>query len=303
MLTTRLSGICPIIAAPFTESGLPDTDSLKNLLSVLAKGGCSALTLFGIAGEYYKLSDAEQDMFARITADECHRLGVPSIMSVTKHSTYCAVEQAKKLEATGADCLMFLPPFFLKPSGDELYRHMLTVCRSVSLPIMVQYAPEQTGVAIAPSVFRRLSEEAPNVQYYKIECKPSGKYITSMLDGASDKYSVFVGNAGYQMIEALDRGATGLMPGCSMYDVYLKAYRAYQNGEREECRRIHNALLGILNHIRQNVEMIIYYEKKILKRRGIIASDYCREPSFGTDEVFDRIFDEYYETIVPFFEK
>ena len=48
-----LKGICPIIAAPFTNSGELDLDSLKNLLRVLARGGCDALTLFGIAGEYY----------------------------------------------------------------------------------------------------------------------------------------------------------------------------------------------------------------------------------------------------------
>ena len=45
-----LKGICPIIAAPFTNSGELDLDSLKNLLRVLARGGCDALTLFGIAG-------------------------------------------------------------------------------------------------------------------------------------------------------------------------------------------------------------------------------------------------------------
>lgn len=303
MYDKELRGICPIIATPFTKTGMIDTDSMKNLISVLADGGCNALTLFGIAGEYYKLSDAEQDMMAELTADECRKHSVPSIMSVTKHSTICAVEQAKKLEAVGADCLMLLPPFFLKPSGEQLYEHMLSVCRAVNIPVMIQYAPEQTGVSIAPSVFERLSSEARNAVYYKIECKPAGGYISKMLDGNNKDLRIFVGNAGYQMIEALDRGAAGLMPGCSMFDVYIKAYNAYMSGERGECRRIHSALLEILNHIRQNVEMIICYEKRILARRGIIETDFCREPSFGTDSYFDSLFDEYYDMISEFFTK
>ena len=45
-----IRGICPIIATPFTERGEVDYESLTNLLRVLAKGGCNALTLFGIAG-------------------------------------------------------------------------------------------------------------------------------------------------------------------------------------------------------------------------------------------------------------
>ena len=303
MKNIELSGICPIIATPFSRSGEVDFDSMKNLLRFLASEGCGALTLFGIAGEYYKLSDDEQDKMALLTADECKAAGIPSIMSVTKHSTACAIEQAKKLEALGADCLMLLPPFFLKPSGDQLYEHMLKVCRSVDIPVMIQYAPEQTGVAIAPSVFERLSSEAPNARYYKIECKPAGKYITSMLEGKNKDLRIFVGNAGYQMIEALDRGAVGLMPGCSMADVYKLAYDAYMSGDRAGCKRIHSALLEILNHIRQNVEMIIFYEKRILMRRGVIETDFCREPSFSADRYFDSLFDEYYEMISRYFTK
>lgn len=302
MKNIEISGVCPIIAAPFTESGEVDFDSLKNLIKKLAGFGAGALTLFGIAGEYYKLSDAEQDKMALVTADECRKAGVPSIMSVTKHSTICAVEQAKKLEASGADCLMLLPPFFLKPAGEELYKHMLAVCRAVDIPVMIQYAPEQTGVAIAPSVFEKLTAEAPNARYYKIECKPAGKYITSMISSGIPA-KIFVGNAGFQMIEALDRGAVGLMPGCSMTDVYIKAYDAYKRGDRDEAKRIHTALLEILNHIRQNVEMIIFFEKKILKRRGFIESDYCRAPSFSSDKYFDSMFDEYYSMISRYFVK
>ncbi len=301
MKDPNLKGICPIIATPFTDGGAVDYDSLKNLIVALSAGGCHALTLFGIAGEYYKLTDEEQDRMARLTADECRRLGTPSIMSVTKHSTEVAVEYAKKLEAIGADCLMLLPPFFLKPAGEELYQHMLRVCRAVDIPVMIQYAPEQTGVAIAPSVFERLSAEAPNAVYYKIECKPSGKYVSTMLAGENKNLKIFVGNAGYQMIEAFDRGAVGLMPGCSMYDVYLKAYNAYMAGDRAEAKRLHAALLEILNHIRQNVEMIIYFEKQILKRRGLIESGFCRVPSFSSDRYFDALFDEYYEMISQYF--
>ena len=56
----------------------------------------------------------------------------------------------------------------------------------------------------------------------------------------------------------------------------------------------HNKLLPMLNHIRQNVEQIISFEKRILQRKGIIKTDYCRKPSYNTDEYFDKLFDEFY---------
>ena len=60
---------------------------------------------------------------------------------------------------------------------------------------------------------------------------------------------------------------------------------------------LHDKLNSLLNHIRQNVEMIIHFEKIILKRRGLIECDYCRAPGFRSDPVYDRLFDDLYKMI------
>ena len=172
---------------------------------------------------------------------------------------------------------------------------MKAIAQAVKIPIMAQYAPEQTGVAIPPETFCNLEKECPNMIYYKIECKPAGPYVTNLMKLTNGAMKIFVGNAGFQLIECMDRGAIGAMPGCSMYDVYLDIYNNYVNGDREKAIEIHNKLLPMLNHIRQNVEQIISFEKRILKRRGIIETAYCRKPSYDTDEYFDKLFDEFYK--------
>ena len=300
-MTNDIKGICPIIATPFTANGDVDYDSMQNLLRVLAAGGCHGLTLFGIAGEYYKLSAEEMEKMAELTVCECRKAGVPSIISVTDHATEVAVKKAKYFQELGADCLMLLPPFFLKPGAAAIKEHLRAVGEAVNIPIIVQYAPEQTGVAIAPSIFTELSKEVPALKHFKIECKPPGAYISSILEDLNEGSNVFVGNAGFQLIENMDRGATGAMPGCSMYDLYLKVYNAMLDKDRKEAYRVHNIILTMLNHIRQNVEMIILYEKRILQRRGIIETSYCRKPSFTPDPVFETIFDELYEVTSPHF--
>lgn len=292
-----IKGICPIVATPFTPQGEVDRDSLRSLLRGLIAEGCHALTMFGIASEYYKLSDAERLMMARIAVEECRRAGVPSILSVTQHATEIAVREALSWEATGADCLMLLPPFFLKPSAAAVYQHILAVGKAVRLPVMLQYAPEQTGVAIGPELLSRLNAESPNISLFKIECKPPGAYITRLL-GLCESARVFTGNAGFQMIETLDRGAIGIMPGCSLSRVYLAIYDAYIIGRRDEAVRLHNLLLPLLNHIRQDVEMIIHYEKKILAMSGKIEHDYCRRPGFTPDQTHDLLFEEYYRSLM-----
>lgn len=290
-----IKGICPIIATPFTDDGDVDYKDLEKLVKHLIKGGCHAVTLFGIAGEYYKLSDDERKKMVEVTVKAAKEVGGKTIISVTDHATEVAVKTAKFFEEAGADCLMLLPPFFLKPGAGYLYEHMKAIGKAVSIPIMAQYAPEQTGVAIAPEVFVNLQKECPNIIYYKIECKPAGPYVTNLMNLTGGKMKIFVGNAGFQIIECMDRGAIGAMPGCSMYDVYLDIYNNYVNGNRTEAIEIHNKLLPMLNHIRQNVEQIISFEKRILKKRGIIKSNYCRKPSYNTDVYFDKLFDEFYD--------
>lgn len=291
----EIKGICPIIAAPFTDCGEVDYKSLENLVKHLIKGGCGAVTLFGIAGEYYKLTDEERRKMVEVTVKSAKEAGGKTIISVTDHATEVAVKTAKFFEESGADCLMMLPPFFLKPGAKYLYEHMKAIGNAVNIPVMAQYAPEQTGVAITPDTFVKLQKECPNIIYYKIECKPAGPYVTNLMKLTDGNMKIFVGNAGFQIIECMDRGAIGAMPGCSMYDVYLDIYNRYVKGDREGAIEIHNSLLPMLNHIRQNVEQIISFEKRILKRRGIIDTDYCRKPSYDTDFYFDKLFDEFYE--------
>ena len=55
------------------------------------------------------------------------------------------------------------------------------------------------------------------------------------------------------------------MPGCSIYDVYIDIYNSYINGDREKAIEIHNFILSMLNHIRQNSRMYRYKQKNTKK--------------------------------------
>ncbi len=56
-MSKRLAGIIPIMAAPFTKAGALDEDGFQALVRHLLSVGVNGLTLFGIATEFYKLSD------------------------------------------------------------------------------------------------------------------------------------------------------------------------------------------------------------------------------------------------------
>jgi 4-hydroxy-tetrahydrodipicolinate synthase len=298
----QIKGILPIAPAVFDENGECDYAGYVSCCKAMLRGGAHGLALFGIAGEYYKMDRDEEEKLIDLTVEVCHRNNAPVIISNTRHATEVAVKWAKRIEAAGADCMMVLPPFFLKPGAAELTRHIEALCDAVSIPIMLQYAPEQTGVAITPEVLAGIGRRHPNLRFYKIECKPPGAYISrllELLEGTDGE--VFIGNAGFQMIEGFRRGAVGVMPGPSMFDVYRKIYDHIQAGETDAAFAIHEKLNAMLNHIRQNVDMIIHFEKKILKRRGLIASDRCRSPQYRCDALNEELFDHHYRELETLF--
>jgi len=296
-----IKGICPIAPAVYNDEGECDYEVYRSCCDAMLKGGAHSLALFGIAGEYYKLDRDEEEQLIDITVDVCHANNSPVVISNTRHATEVAVKWAKRIEKAGADCMMVLPPFFLKPGGGELTKHIEALCDAVSIPVMLQYAPEQTGVAIPPEALASIGERHENLRYYKIECKPPGAYISRLLELLGGNGDIFIGNAGFQMIEGFKRGAVGVMPGPSMFDVYRTIYDHIVNNEQVEAMAIHEKLNAMLNHIRQNVEMIIRYEKKILKRRGLIKSDYCRSPGHRCDKLNDELFDIYYSDMSKLF--
>ncbi len=280
-----LNGIIPIVAAPFTDSGALDEDSLQQLVRHLLGTGASALTLFGLATEFYKFNDAERARMQAILLAETSRTpDIAGVISITDHSWEVAVQRARAAEEQGADALMLLPPFFLGPAEDAILTHLRRVIGAVSIPVIVQYAPAQTGVRIAPEVFLRLRDELPNADYVKVETQPPGRYVAQLVERSGGRLQALVGYAGVQMPDVLARGARGIQPGCSFTEVYVELWRRWQQ-DRTAFAELHQRLLPYISYWMQGTELIIAAEKLILQRRGIIASAYCRSPAYTLDDV------------------
>jgi len=283
-MAKQISGIVPIIATSFTNSGSLDDDSFQSLIRHLLKTGASALTLFGLATEFYKLADSERArMQTLLLAETSHSESVAGIISITDHSWEVASQRARAAEAQGADALMLLPPYFLGPGEDAILEHLKRVIGSVKIPVIVQYAPMQTGVRITPDVFLKLRDALPNADFVKVETQPPGRYVSQLVEQSQGRLKSLVGYAGVQMPDVLARGAVGIQPGCSFTEIYVELWRLWQT-DKTEFQALYNKLLPYINYWMQGVELIIKVEKVILKQRGIIASDYCRSPAYILDE-------------------
>ncbi|MDL2271500.1 dihydrodipicolinate synthase family protein [Desulfovibrio sp. OttesenSCG-928-I05] len=292
-----IQGVCPVIAGPFTQNGDVDYAGLEALVRHLIGIGAHGMTLFGIASEFHKLTDREKEEMAERFLAIIKPSPAFSMLSVTDHSTEVAVRRARHYQAMGADCLMLLPPFFLGPNVDHIRRHMHAVLEAVEIPVLVQYAPGETKLVIPVEEMAGIAAKYPHA-HFKIEPNPPMDYIRALLALAPDS-RILLGYAGLYMLDVLEAGGKGTMPGCSFAEIYLAIHALWTGGKQDEARSLHEKLMHYVRRWMSHAEFIIRVEKIILARRGILGSDYCREPAWelaGEDAAsIDRFLAEFAE--------
>jgi len=264
--------------------------------------GAQGLTVFGLVTEFYKLADEEKSIMMKILLEETRQSAtVAGVVSITDHSWEVAVRRSIEAEQAGADALMVFPPFFLGASEVIVMNHIRHIAAHVTIPIIVQYAPVQTGVRVSPDVFVQLGEEFANIQFVKVECQPPGPYVSALEQGSAGKIKSLVGYAGVQMPDVLSRGAVGIQPGCSFTEIYVRLFQHFQAGDLQKMQSLHAQLLPYISSWMQGIELLIKAEKIILKKRGIIQTDYCRAVSYEMDAKEKQLIERFMVEFAAFF--
>jgi dihydrodipicolinate synthase/N-acetylneuraminate lyase len=293
-----------VTAVPFSDDGSVDLEGFDSVVDHLMGTGVSALILFGLASEFHKLTDSERRLLAsRLLARTRSHPVVAGVVSVTEHSTEVAVDQARTFEDEGADALMVMPPYFLNPSQAAIAAHLEAVLAAVTVPVIVQYAPIQTGTRLEPSFWVGIRRRHSHFRLVKVESQPSGRYVSELEHASAGSLASLVGYAGVHLPDALRRGAVGVMPGCSFVEVYVELMRLWNDGDDAGFSRLHSRLLPYVGYWMQAVELIVQSEKTILRRRGFIANDHCRRPGYTLDDeelrLIDRFLEEFDDVLGP----
>lgn len=306
MNKTRVAGVCPVVATPFTDAGAVDVDGFRNTVRHLASVGVESVMFPGFASEFYKLTDDERDGLVDVLIEEAADAPSPMavVISIPDHATSIAVDRARRAVAAGAHMINLLPPSAHGPSSAQVRRHLAAVLGAVpSTPAILQYAPAQTGVSLDPSAIATMASENPNLVQVKVESTPPGQLISALREVAP-QLSCIVGYAGLQLPDGLRRGAVGVQPGSSFPELYLALWKRWSDGDIGGAQDLHTRLLPYLSYWMQSVELIIAAEKEISRRRGIISSAACRAPyrELDAEEVrmIDRFFEEF-ESELPSF--
>ncbi|MPY88742.1 MAG: dihydrodipicolinate synthase family protein [Luteitalea sp.] len=279
----HFEGIFPIVNTTFDAAGRLDLDSQLRLVRFLLDCGAHGLGLFGTASEGYTLNGEERLTLLRLIVREVHGR-VPIVVSTGHTGTDVAVALSRQAQEEGAQAVMVVPPYYLKPDAEGIFEYYRAIDAALEIPIMVQDAPLMTAVAMAPALLARLGRELPRVRYAKIEAPPTGPKMTDVRRLAGDELTIFGGLNGQFLIEELNRGASGTMPGSDLTDMFVHVHHAWKTGDEAAARAEFTRYLPIIRYELQP-GLGVSAMKHNLAAGGVIASARVRHPTRTLDDI------------------
>lgn len=274
-------GIFPIALTPFDEDYQIDTMSQLALINYLIDCGVHGMAIFGNASEGYALSESEKSRLMKLIIGEV-RGRVPVFVSTGHTGTHVAVQLSRQAQDAGADGLMILPPYLLKPTAEDLFGYYKAISDAVGIPIMIQDAPLLTGVNMSVPQIARMARECSNVRYCKVEAPPTTEKIGALQLSADSHLVCFGGLNGHFFLEELQRGARGTMPGSDMMAMFVKVWSYYESGRMKEARAEFNRHLPLIRFELQP-GLGVSAMKHNLKAAGIIEHCTVRPPTRSLD--------------------
>ncbi len=186
----------------------------------------------------------------------------------------------------------------MKPGGLSLQEYYGKIAASVDLPIVIQDAPQLTGVTMTPSLWAGLSRDYPNLAYVKAEGSPQGATISDSIALGEGRISVFSGWGGLGIIDALDRGVIGSMPAPNFTRVFAETQALYDGGDRTGAMNLFHRDLPYILWSMQSIDYSVKAAKRELQVRGVFTTDVQRQPTVTLDEISLRQLEEWIERAV-----
>jgi 4-hydroxy-tetrahydrodipicolinate synthase len=265
-------GVFTIPCTPFDETGKLDVDSLRREVEFCLEAGAHGIVAPVNASEFWTLSDEERKTVAE-TIVKTVAGRIPTVIGVTGASAPIAVDFAQHAQHIGADAVIALPPHARTASPTTIFAYFRALSEAITIPIFVQNHDAPAGTRLSPEFVAQLVRELEYVDWIKEETFPPGHAIQREIDLCGPKLKGIMGGvASRYLFDEYRRGCCGTMPACEVTDIHVQIWNTLDAGDERQARSIFNRLLPLLNY----EALLPGVYKAVLKRRGIITSDYLR---------------------------
>ena len=203
-------------------------------------------------------------------------------------NTPLAVEYARYAAEVGADAVIAMPPYVIRPDFESVRDYYRAISEEAGMPVWIQNA----GVAaLSAGDIARLCTEIEHVSWVKEEVPPSHRSIAALnAQNCTAVEGIMGGDGGRAMMIEHALGTRGVLHACQFCDLVQKAWELLDAGETGKAGDLYEVLLPGLY---AEGLMGMAFAKEIMVRRGVFWNHRIRgqaNPLSGPDmKAIDRI--------------
>jgi 4-hydroxy-tetrahydrodipicolinate synthase len=254
-MSGKLTGVVLPIPTPFTRDYALDQIAERDLIRFYLEAGVTCIAPCGSTGEFASLKNEERRKVVETAIDEANGK-IPVVAGTHALTTEESVSLTKHAKDTGASAALVVPPFYIKPTDDELYSHYADIAK-VDIPIIVYNNPWTSKVDMKPPLIAKLAENFENIKYVK-ESSGVIQRIHEILQ-LTNKMTVFCGSDNLAL-ESFAMGAKGWIAAAA--DICPKQanelYYAAGKNNMDEAMRRYFRLLPLFNLLESSGKYVQY---------------------------------------------
>ena len=158
-----LGQILTAVVTPFDDDLSVDEEAFVRLLGHLAEHGSDGVVVAGSTGEAATLTDAEHVALVRLAADNRPHEGFTVVAGAGSNDTRHAVHLTEQVTEAGADGVLSVTPYYVKPNARGLKAHYAEVARATDKPILLYNIPSRTALDIPNDLLKAIADASPNI--------------------------------------------------------------------------------------------------------------------------------------------
>lgn len=266
-------GIILVANTPFAADGSVDYGSIPAFADYLARAGCEAVLLRGVAAETAYLDPAERQQLVRSFAQATRaRFDLIVGLSVTGRAEL--VEEARAALDAGASAINWRPTPTI--AAGELVETLLAIENAGARKIMLQDF-DIAGPGLPLDAILLAHREVEAFVSIKVETNDNLAKTARIREGLSRPLNLCAGWPVTGMITSFDAGIHGFMP-TGLAPLLQHIYRLHRDGNRQLAVELFERLAPLHEFMSDSLGRSIAVNKLLRLREGIFASDRCRHP-------------------------
>ena len=282
----RIKGSIPPVITPFRGNDV-DYDAYASLIERQVAEGSHGVLVNGTTAEPSTLTLDERNRLVDI-AIKVVKKRIPVVAATGSQSLADTLVLTEHAARAGADALLVVTPYYIRPPQRGLVAYYNEVCRRTDLPVMIYHIPGRTAISVTLETVAQIKEKSPNMIGIKHAVNDLG-FCSDLLQEFGHDFRIFVGleELSFPMMAVgacgLMNAVSNLMPGT----VAQMCERIFDN-DLAGAKKIHYDLFELNKSVFYDTNPIAI--KYMMKRMGLIPDNSHRLPMVpATPELEKRL--------------